>query len=288
MENTDKGYIKGAIEALLFIGEKTVLLEQIQEALETVPAGEIKALIQELKQDYETQDRGITIIEIAGGYQMLTNPHYASYVRNFFKTKVKEKLSRPALETLAIVAYKQPVSRGDIELIRGVNSDGVVVHLLDKALIKIVGRKDIPGRPYLYGTTKEFLEYFGLKSLKDLPQLEDFASLPAVIEAEARGSDERMGQDVAAAEAQASQEAAAREAVSQAAADDQLLAEQQASAGSGETINLTDPEQSFARGEHEEGKAIQAAENLSIEDPLPMDVRNLKEVMDEMNEERSV
>ena len=159
MENTDKGYIKGAIEALLFIGEKTVLLEQIQEALETVPAGEIKALIQELKQDYETQDRGITIIEIAGGYQMLTNPHYASYVRNFFKTKVKEKLSRPALETLAIVAYKQPVSRGDIELIRGVNSDGVVVHLLDKALIKIVGRKDIPGRPYLYGTTKEFLVF---------------------------------------------------------------------------------------------------------------------------------
>jgi segregation and condensation protein B len=285
MENADKEYIKGAIEALLFIGEKTVLLEQIQEALETVSAGDIKALIQELQQDYETQKKGITIIDIAGGYQMLTNPHYATYVRNFFKTKVKEKLSRPALETLAIVAYKQPVSRGDIEMIRGVNSDGVAVHLLDKALIKIVGRKDIPGRPYLYGTTKEFLDYFGLKSLKDLPQLEDFVSLPTeqVVEAGARGTDEKMDQDVAAAEAQASQEAEAREAAAAETVSSENAGEQSAEAAT----PANEPEQSFARGEHEEGKAIQAAENLVIEDPLPKDVRNLKEVMDEMNEERS-
>lgn len=298
MVNSDKDYIKGAIEALLFIGEKTVLLEQIQEALETVSAGDIKALIQELQKDYEAQQRGITIIDIAGGYQMLTNQHYASYVRNFFKTKVKEKLSRPALETLAIVAYKQPVSRGDIEVIRGVNSDGVVVHLLDKALIKIVGRKDIPGRPYLYGTTKEFLEYFGLKSLKDMPRLEDFASLPAaeqVIEAGARGTAEKMDEDVAAAEAQASQEAAAREAAAEAQAAQAQNAIENAPAAEkveeqpAEPVNAgNEPEQSFARGEHEEGKAIQAAENLAIEDPLPKDVRNLKEVMDALNEERSV
>jgi len=98
-------------------------------------------------------------------------------VRDFYKTKHKEKLSKPALETLAIVAYKQPVSRAEIELIRGVNSDGVVVHLIEKELIKIVGRKDIPGRPFLYGTTKQFLEYFGLKSLDDLPKLEEFPDL---------------------------------------------------------------------------------------------------------------
>jgi segregation and condensation protein B len=108
---------------------------------------------------------------------MLSNPAYASYLRNFYKTKHKEKLSKPALESMAIIAYKQPVTRSDIELIRGVNSDGVVTNLLEKELIKVVGRKDIPGRPYVYGTTKQFLEYFGLKSLDDLPVLEEFPTL---------------------------------------------------------------------------------------------------------------
>src|SRR5947208_458731 len=113
METADHEYIKGAIEALLFIGEKPLTWEQVQEALQTVSGADIKSLIAELQQDYEAQKRGMTIVEIAGGYQMLSSPHYVSYVRSFFKTRVKEKLSRPALETLAIVAYKQPVSRGD-------------------------------------------------------------------------------------------------------------------------------------------------------------------------------
>jgi segregation and condensation protein B len=108
---------------------------------------------------------------------MLSNPEYANAVRTFYRTQKKEKLSKPALESLAIVAYKQPVTRLDIELIRGVNSDGVVTHLLEKNLIKIAGRKDVPGKPFLYGTTKEFLEYFGLKSLSDMPKLEEFVSL---------------------------------------------------------------------------------------------------------------
>lgn len=172
-------YLKGAVESLLFISDKPIEIDQIKEALETFEAAEIRQMIKVLQDEYAEHARGMSIIEIAGGFQMLTNPQYAEYVRNFFKTRVKEKLSRPALEALAIIAYRQPVSRADVELIRGVNSDGVVTHLLEKGLIKIVGRKDIPGRPFIYGTTKLFLEYFGLKSLKDLPKLEDVSELLA-------------------------------------------------------------------------------------------------------------
>ena len=170
-------YIRGVIEAILFVNEKPVALDQLKKVLETVTTAEIKETIESLKKDYEERRSGMAILEIAGGYQMLSNPVYAQYLHNFYKTKHKEKLSKPALETLAIVAYKEPVTRADIEIIRGVNSDGVVAHLLEKELIKMVGRKDIPGKPYLYGTTKQFLEYFGLKSLEDLPKLEEFPNL---------------------------------------------------------------------------------------------------------------
>lgn len=170
-------YVRGVVEALLFVNEKPVALDQMKKVMETVTLGEIKKVISILKEDYEQRQSGMKIVEIAGGYQMLSNPHYADYIRSFYKTKHKEKLSRPALETLAIIAYKQPVTRGDIELIRGVNSDGVVAHLLSKELIKGVGRREVPGRPFLYGTTKQFLEYFGLKSLEDMPRLEEFPTL---------------------------------------------------------------------------------------------------------------
>ncbi len=180
MDTSANEYLKGAIEALLFISEKPVPLDQLTEVMqEGVGVVDVRKLVTELQEEYEAQQRGMVIVEIAGGYQMLSSSHYVSFVRSFLKTKVKEKLSRPALEALAIVAYKQPVSRGDIELVRGVNSDGVVLHLLDKGLIKIVGKKDSPGRPYLYGTAKLFLEYFGLKSLRDLPKLEDVSLLLA-------------------------------------------------------------------------------------------------------------
>jgi len=169
--------IKRVVEAILFISEKPVAIGNLKEVIDTATAADIRQAVEELKRDYEQEHRGMIITEIAGGYQMLSSPPLAAYVRNFFKRHVKEKLSRPALETLAIIAYKQPVTRGEIELIRGVNSDGVVGLLLNKALIKTVGRKDIPGRPYLYGTTKLFLEYFGLKSLEDLPRLESFPAL---------------------------------------------------------------------------------------------------------------
>ncbi len=179
MDQTQIEYTKGVIEAILFVSDKPVTIEQFKQVLEEVSPSEIEKVMKLLQDDYVQKVGGITVVEIAGGYQMLSNPSYASYIRNFYKTRTKEKLSRPSLETLAIIAYKQPVSRADIEIVRGVNSDGVMAHLLSKALVKIVGRKEVPGRPFLYGTTKEFLEYFGLKSLEDLPKLEEFPMLAA-------------------------------------------------------------------------------------------------------------
>ena len=170
MEPTGANHIKGVMEALLFISEKPVMLEQIKEVLEGVDNITIREIINELKNEYEARQSGMVILEIAGGYQMLSNPNYSMAIRKFYKSRHKEKLSKPSLETLAIVAYKQPVTRLDIELIRGVNSDGVTEYLLIKGLVKIIGRKDVPGKPYLHGTTKQFLEYFGLKSLADLPK----------------------------------------------------------------------------------------------------------------------
>jgi segregation and condensation protein B len=172
-------HIQGVIEAILFVNEHPVAVEQLKKVFPTVGLAEIKKALRTLQDAYEERKSGIVILEIAGGYQMLTNSLYAEYVRTFYKTKHKEKLSKPSLETLAIVAYKQPVTRADIEIIRGVNSDGVVENLLMKELIKIIGRKDVAGKPYLYGTTKQFLEYFGLKSLEDLPKLEEFPNLVA-------------------------------------------------------------------------------------------------------------
>ncbi|MBF0532769.1 MAG: SMC-Scp complex subunit ScpB [Candidatus Omnitrophica bacterium] len=180
-------YVRGAIESLLFVSERPVLLDEIKKVLNTVTVPEVKKIIADLTAEYSGRKAGMSIVEIAGGYQMLTNPQYVSYIRDFYKTKHKEKLSKPALESLAIVAYKQPVTRADIELIRGVNSDGVMTHLLDKELIKMVGRKDVPGKPYLYGTTKQFLEYFGLRSLEDLPKLEEFVDMLTKTEEEKAG-----------------------------------------------------------------------------------------------------
>ena len=177
--NEQDRHVKGVVEALLFVNEKPVTIDQIKHVLGAMNAAEIKQVIQGLSEEYEQRQSGTKIVEIAGGYQMLSSPAYVSYIRDFYKTKHKEKLSKPALETLAIVAYKQPVTRTEVELIRGVNSDGVIAHLLTKELIKPVGRKDVPGRPFLYGTTRQFLEYFGLKSLEDLPTLEEFPNLTA-------------------------------------------------------------------------------------------------------------
>ncbi len=179
MDERQMNHLKGAAEALLFVSEKPVSVDQLKDAIGGAQAADLKEALKALSAEYAVAGKGIVIIEVAGGWQMLSAASYAVYIREFYKTRHKEKLSRPALETLAIIAYKQPVSRTDVELIRGVNSDGVVMHLLNKGLIKIAGRKEVPGRPYVYGTTGQFLEYFGLRSLEDMPKLEEFPALMA-------------------------------------------------------------------------------------------------------------
>lgn len=170
----DKIEARRIIEALLFASEKPITIEQIKDVLEEIDSRDIRALLMELKLEYENLGKSFKIYEVAGGFQMATEPAYAEYLKKFYKVKYKDRLSRPALETLAIVAYRQPITRADIEDIRGVNVDGVIKTLLDRSLIRIVGRKDAPGRPIIYGTTKEFLDRFGLNSLSELPRLSEF------------------------------------------------------------------------------------------------------------------
>ena len=166
--------VKAVIEALLFISERPLALEQLKNVLDNFQTDEIRGLIDELRSEYERAQRGIRIIEIAGGFQMVTASSLSPFLKKFYKERRVERLSKPALETLAIIAYKQPVTRFEIESFRNVNVDGVIKSILDKNLIRIAGRKKAPGRPHVYGTTKQFLEYFGLKSLEELPKIEAF------------------------------------------------------------------------------------------------------------------
>lgn len=178
MQNMDQipelSQIRSAIESLIFISNKPLLIDDIKKLFEDIDASKIRQLIEELKNDYQKRLSGIRIIEIAGGFQMVTSPSNAPHVKSFYRIKHTEKLSGPSLETLAIIAYKQPVTKVDIEALRGVNVDGVIKNLLEKNLIKITGRKEVIGRPYVYGTTRLFLDYFGLKSLDELPKIEEF------------------------------------------------------------------------------------------------------------------
>jgi len=160
------------IEAMLFVSGDPLTLEAIKGILD-IPEADIKQVMNELIAEYRERDRGLLILEIAQGYQMVTNPLCAKLLRKFTNAATSNKLSMPALETLAIIAYKQPIIKAEIEQIRGVNSDGVIKSLLDKRLIKIVGQREAPGKPMLYGTTKEFLQYFGLKDLTELPTLKE-------------------------------------------------------------------------------------------------------------------
>jgi len=166
--------LKTVIEALLFSSDKPLTLEQLKGALDNLDTSLIRKLIEELSREYENANRGIRISEIAGGFQMITAPFSAPFLKKLYRQKRVEKLSRPALETLAMIAYKQPVTKTEIESLRQVNVDGVIKSLADKDLIRIAGRRKAPGRPHVYGTTRQFLEYFGLKSLEQLPKIENF------------------------------------------------------------------------------------------------------------------
>lgn len=169
------------IEALLFASDEPLKANKICEIVEGLKEKDVRNIIELLNRDYERSSRSFRIQFIADGYQLFTVNEYAPYVEKLFRNRQQSRLSIKALETLAIIAYKQPVTRTEIEEIRGVNVDGVLKTLLTRKLITIAGTANTPGTPYLYQTTKRFLEYFGLKNLKDLPKLKE---LDEIVEAD--------------------------------------------------------------------------------------------------------
>lgn len=173
----DNQHLPAIIEALIFAAEAPLPLEKIREILD-VSKKEVQDILESLRTTYDNQGRGFTLVEVAEGWQFRTRPEYAPWIRKMKKVKTFA-LSQPALETLAVIAYKQPIMRSEIEKIRGVDSGGVLRTLLEKKLIKILGRKDIPGRPLVYGTSRHFLEIFGLKDLTGLPTLKEMENLGA-------------------------------------------------------------------------------------------------------------
>lgn len=167
---------KAILEALLFINERPIEVNELVQVLE-ISRTETEKALGELSSEYAQRSSGICIVKIAGGYQMCSAPKTETWVQKMYQERTKQKLSTASLETLAIVAYKQPITRVEIEAIRGVNVDGVARKLSELGLIKIAGRKDVIGKPFLYITTRKFLEYFGINTLKDLPKLEEFTAL---------------------------------------------------------------------------------------------------------------
>lgn len=168
--------VKAVIEALLFSSDKPLLLEQMKHVL-GLDTNQIHLVLEELRLEYENSCRGLRVIEVAGGFQMATAADFSPFLKKLYKERRAERLSKPALETLAIIAYKQPVTRMEIESLRNVNIDGVMGSLVEKNLIRVTGRKKAPGRPYVFGTTRQFMEHFGLKTLEDLPKMEDFTRI---------------------------------------------------------------------------------------------------------------
>jgi segregation and condensation protein B len=169
--------IKPILESLFFVSDSPIRIETLVEILPESSKEGILEGIQQIKTEYEESSKGVELVEVAGGYQFRTKPKWAEWVQRLKKSK-SIKLSRSALETLAIVAYRQPIIRPAIEGIRGVDSGWVLRTLLEKGLIKIMGRKEMPGRPIVYGTTKAFLELFSLNTLSDLPTLKEIQPPP--------------------------------------------------------------------------------------------------------------
>ena len=167
--------LKSILEAILFAASEPISLEQFQDTLPDLDKRAIRRGLAELREDYQEMDRSFHLVEIANGYQICTRPEYSEWIQKFYTRQVRVTLSPSALETLAIVAYKQPVTRADVAAIRGVNSDSVLNSLLEKGLVRIAGRKE--GRSLLFSTTDEFLQQFGLKDASELPSLDEIDEL---------------------------------------------------------------------------------------------------------------
>ena len=178
MERED---IKSIIESLLFVADGPLTIQRLSEVLEGVEKEDVRSTLDELQSELENSRRGVRLVEVANGYQFRTAKVNADWVKKFLGGR-PARIGRATLETLAIIAYRQPITRAEIEAIRGVDVDGVINTLLDRSLIRAVARKDVPGRPFLYGTTSEFLQLFNLKDLTHLPTLKEMEeiTLPAI------------------------------------------------------------------------------------------------------------
>jgi segregation and condensation protein B len=171
------GEVRAIVEALVFAAPQPITAREMGRVLQGVPKEDWQRALEELKQDYARDERGLQLIEVASGWQITTRPEYNDWVRELLDPKTPTRLSIQALETLSVIAYRQPVTLPEIIELRGVRSQGVVKTLLEKRLIRITGRKEVVGRPMLYGTTKQFLLHFGLKDLEELPRIEEFAEV---------------------------------------------------------------------------------------------------------------
>ena len=177
IERIEGRELAAIVEALLFVSVEPLPLARLVSVLGNVSKAEVEQALSSIQFQLDQEGRGIQLVKVAGGYRFATKPEYAPWLKRLDKARAAQRLSRSALESLAIIAYKQPVVRAEIEEIRGVETSGVLRTLLERKLVRIVGRKDVPGRPIMYGTTKFFLEHFGLQDLTQLPPLREFKEL---------------------------------------------------------------------------------------------------------------
>ena len=169
--------VRAVLEALLFASDEPVAIEEVVTLLGEERRKEIEDALSELVREFDSQDRGLRVQSLAGGFRITTAAHLGPYLREMVRARNRQRLSRAALETLAVVAYKQPITAPEIQEIRGVNPAAILNALLDRRLVRVLGRKKVVGKPFLYGTSREFLVRFGLNSLEDLPSMEEFAAL---------------------------------------------------------------------------------------------------------------
>ena len=232
--------LKNIIESLLFVAEEPLTVDKLKRVLETADGNEIRSTLQDLSQEYEARGGGFRLCEVAGGFQLRSRSEYHEWIKRMLQPS-PQRLSKAALETLAVVAYRQPVIRSDIEHIRGVDCGGVLRQLMERKLIRVLGRKEIPGRPLIYATTKLFLELFDLKDLKDLPtplEMEQLGNLPDQDQQKPPAMGDPQGVNLTQTAEGASAEAdTAEDASQEAVADDEIQTAEESVANTDGQLN---------------------------------------------------
>jgi segregation and condensation protein B len=177
----DPERLRSILEALVYAAEEPLTFADLEDLFPKIPKETLQSALDDLTSFWDSDDRGLQILRVAGGYRMTTRAEHGEWVRALFRARNRRRLSAAALETLAIVAYRQPITTPEIQALRGIDPGGVLQTLLDRKLLRVVGRKKVVGKPILYGTTQEFLTHFGLNTLADLPTIEDFGAMAATL-----------------------------------------------------------------------------------------------------------